>query len=136
MKKVYVVDGARTPFLKAKGKPGPFSGGDLFRLAQLCAVSRAIFAFQFPLRRLPLGVFQDVSRFAAFHFHQTHGHDGRLLDDRELLLPNKIGYRSGLIRLDIEKENVGLVVGVDRAELREEDVAGQIDGEKKKSSQA
>ena len=28
-KKVYVVDGARTPFLKAKGKPGPFSGGDL-----------------------------------------------------------------------------------------------------------
>ncbi len=29
MKKVYVVDGARTPFLKAKGKPGPFSGGDL-----------------------------------------------------------------------------------------------------------
>ena len=27
--RVYVVDGARTPFLKAKGKPGPFSGGDL-----------------------------------------------------------------------------------------------------------
>ena len=29
MKKVYVVDGARTPFLKATGKLGPFSGGDL-----------------------------------------------------------------------------------------------------------
>ena len=29
MKKVYVVDGARTPFLKSKGKLGPFSGGDL-----------------------------------------------------------------------------------------------------------
>ncbi|MFO0115663.1 MAG: acetyl-CoA C-acetyltransferase [Betaproteobacteria bacterium] len=29
MKKVYVVDGARTPFLKAKGKLGSFSGGDL-----------------------------------------------------------------------------------------------------------
>jgi len=28
-KRVYVVDGARTPFLKARGKPGPFSGGDL-----------------------------------------------------------------------------------------------------------
>ena len=27
--RVYVVDGARTPFLKAKSKPGPFSGGDL-----------------------------------------------------------------------------------------------------------
>jgi acetyl-CoA C-acetyltransferase len=28
-KRVYVVDGARTPFLKARGKLGPFSGGDL-----------------------------------------------------------------------------------------------------------
>ncbi|MCA3041081.1 MAG: acetyl-CoA C-acetyltransferase, partial [Rhodocyclaceae bacterium] len=28
-KKVYVVDGARTPFLKAKGRLGPFSGADL-----------------------------------------------------------------------------------------------------------
>ncbi|HEX4858154.1 MAG TPA: acetyl-CoA C-acyltransferase, partial [Usitatibacteraceae bacterium] len=28
-RKVYVLDGARTPFLKARGKPGPFSGGDL-----------------------------------------------------------------------------------------------------------
>jgi acetyl-CoA C-acetyltransferase len=28
-KKVYVLDGARTPFLKARGAPGPFSGGDL-----------------------------------------------------------------------------------------------------------
>lgn len=27
--KVYVIDGARTPFLKAKGKPGPFSAADL-----------------------------------------------------------------------------------------------------------
>lgn len=26
---VYIVDGARTPFLKAKGKPGPFSASDL-----------------------------------------------------------------------------------------------------------
>ncbi|HEX4044499.1 MAG TPA: beta-ketoacyl synthase N-terminal-like domain-containing protein, partial [Gammaproteobacteria bacterium] len=29
MKDVYLVDGARTPFLKAKGKPGPFSAADL-----------------------------------------------------------------------------------------------------------
>ncbi len=29
LKKVYVVDGARTPFLKATGKPGPFSASDL-----------------------------------------------------------------------------------------------------------
>src|SRR5271167_2461360 len=26
---VYVVDGARTPFLKARNRPGPFSAGDL-----------------------------------------------------------------------------------------------------------
>lgn len=26
---VYIIDGARTPFLKAKGKPGPFSAADL-----------------------------------------------------------------------------------------------------------
>ena len=29
MREVYIVDGARTPFLKAKGKPGPFSASDL-----------------------------------------------------------------------------------------------------------
>ena len=28
-KKVYVVDGARTPFLKARGQTGPFSAADL-----------------------------------------------------------------------------------------------------------
>jgi acetyl-CoA C-acetyltransferase len=28
-KPVYVIDGARTPFLKAKNRPGPFSAGDL-----------------------------------------------------------------------------------------------------------
>ena len=26
---VYVVDGCRTPFLKARGKPGPFTAADL-----------------------------------------------------------------------------------------------------------
>lgn len=29
MRDVYIVDGARTPFLKVKGKPGPFSAADL-----------------------------------------------------------------------------------------------------------
>jgi len=29
MRDVYIVDGARSPFLKAKGKPGPFSASDL-----------------------------------------------------------------------------------------------------------
>lgn len=29
MKPIYIIDGARTPFLKAKGKPGPFMASDL-----------------------------------------------------------------------------------------------------------
>ena len=28
-KTIYIIDGARTPFLKAKNRPGPFSAGDL-----------------------------------------------------------------------------------------------------------
>src|SRR5258706_3063911 len=28
-KPIYIIDGARTPFLKAKNRPGPFSAGDL-----------------------------------------------------------------------------------------------------------
>ena len=28
-RRVYLVDGARTPFLKARGKPGPFTPVDL-----------------------------------------------------------------------------------------------------------
>ena len=74
--------------------------------------------------------------FAAFHFHQAHGHDRRLLDDRELFLPDEIGHRLRLIRLDVEKEDVGLVIRVDRAELREQDVAGQVNSEEEKSAQA
>lgn len=38
---VYLVDGARTPFLKAKGKPGPFSAADL-----AVSVCRALLARQ------------------------------------------------------------------------------------------
>ena len=29
MNRVYIVDGARTPFLKARAEPGPFSASDL-----------------------------------------------------------------------------------------------------------
>ena len=29
MKPVYIVDGARTPFLKSRNRPGPFSAADL-----------------------------------------------------------------------------------------------------------
>src|SRR5688500_13972134 len=28
-REVFIVDGARTPFIKAKGKPGPFAASDL-----------------------------------------------------------------------------------------------------------
>ncbi len=43
-RRVYVVDGARTPFLKAKGKPGPFSGGDLAVAAGRPLLARQKFA--------------------------------------------------------------------------------------------
>lgn len=42
--KVYVIDGARTPFLKAKSKPGPFSGGDLAVACSRALVARQKFA--------------------------------------------------------------------------------------------
>lgn len=43
LKRVYVVDGARTPFLKARGEPGPFSAADL-----------AVWAARPVLARLPV----------------------------------------------------------------------------------
>lgn len=41
---VYIVDGARTPFLKVKGKPGPFSAADLGVLACRELLARQPFA--------------------------------------------------------------------------------------------
>ena len=43
-KKVYVVDGARTPFIKARGVPGPFSAADLAVAAGRALLSRQPFA--------------------------------------------------------------------------------------------
>ncbi len=41
---VYVVDGCRTPFLKAEGKPGPFSASDMAHSAGRTLISRMPFA--------------------------------------------------------------------------------------------
>ncbi|HBH34861.1 MAG TPA: acetyl-CoA C-acetyltransferase [Gammaproteobacteria bacterium] len=41
---VYIVDGARTPFLKARGKPGPFHASDLAVAAGRALLSRQPFA--------------------------------------------------------------------------------------------
>jgi len=41
MKRVFFVDGARTPYLKARGEPGPFSASDL-----AVACGRALLARQ------------------------------------------------------------------------------------------
>ena len=41
---VYIVDGARTPFLKARGKPGPFHASDLAVAAGRALLSRHPFA--------------------------------------------------------------------------------------------
>jgi len=43
-KTVYIVDGARTPFLKARGKPGPFHASDLAVAAGRALLSRQPFA--------------------------------------------------------------------------------------------
>jgi acetyl-CoA C-acetyltransferase len=43
-KPIYIVDGARTPFLKAKNRPGPFSAGDLATQAGRALLVRQKFA--------------------------------------------------------------------------------------------
>ncbi len=43
-KPIYVIDGARTPFLKARNRPGPFSGGDLATQAGRALLVRQKFA--------------------------------------------------------------------------------------------
>ena len=44
LREVYLVDGARTPFLKARGKPGPFSASDLAVYAGRELLGRQTFA--------------------------------------------------------------------------------------------
>ena len=43
-KTIYVIDGARTPFLKARNRPGPFSSGDLAVAAGKILLTRQPFA--------------------------------------------------------------------------------------------
>src|SRR5437764_3702752 len=43
---IYVVDGARTPFLKSKNRPGPFAAGDLATQAGKTLLARQKFAPQ------------------------------------------------------------------------------------------
>jgi len=45
-KSIYVIDGARTPFLKAKNRPGPFSAGDLATQAGRTLLMRQPFEAQ------------------------------------------------------------------------------------------
>jgi len=45
-KTIYVIDGARTPFLKAKNRPGPFSAGDLATQAGRTLLMRQPFEAQ------------------------------------------------------------------------------------------
>ena len=43
-KSIYVVDGARTPFLKSKNRPGPFAASDLATQAGRTLLARQKFA--------------------------------------------------------------------------------------------
>ena len=42
-KEVFVVDGSRTPFIKARGKPGPFTASNLAFVAGRCLLARQLF---------------------------------------------------------------------------------------------
>ena len=42
-KPIYVIDGARTPFLKSKNRPGPFAASDLATQAGRTLLGRAYF---------------------------------------------------------------------------------------------
>src|SRR6187401_3056848 len=44
MKPIYIVDGARTPFLKARNRPGPFAASDLATAAGRALLARQSFA--------------------------------------------------------------------------------------------
>lgn len=41
---IYIVDGARTPFLKSRNTPGPFSASDLATYAGRALLARPAFA--------------------------------------------------------------------------------------------
>ncbi|MCB1958533.1 MAG: acetyl-CoA C-acyltransferase, partial [Rhodocyclaceae bacterium] len=41
---IYIVDGARTPFLKARNAPGPFAASDLATVAGASLLARQPFA--------------------------------------------------------------------------------------------
>jgi acetyl-CoA C-acetyltransferase len=42
-KAVYIIDGARTPFLKARNEPGPFAASDLATMAGRAVLTRQPF---------------------------------------------------------------------------------------------
>jgi acetyl-CoA acetyltransferase len=83
---VYVVDGARTPFLKSKNRPGPFAAGDLAVQAGRALLVRQKFAPQDQLDEVILGCAAPVAgrsqyrscgcRYAWAAAHQVPGMDG------------------------------------------------------------
>ena len=74
-KPIYVIDGARTPFLKAKNRPGAFSAGDLATQAGKTLLARQKFAPQ-ELDEVSLGCAEPVDH-AAHRQGQDQRHHGR-----------------------------------------------------------
>jgi hypothetical protein len=91
----------------------PLAGADLFRVGKLVAVSRSIFALQFPLRCLSVRIQKDLSRPPAFYLSQPHRHDRRLLDHRQARGAHDVGYALLLIRLDIKEKYIRLIIRSD-----------------------
>ncbi|MDR2240769.1 MAG: acetyl-CoA C-acetyltransferase [Zoogloeaceae bacterium] len=80
-KPVYIIDGARTPFLKARNAPGPFSAGDLAAAAGRALLARQPFAAE-ELDEVILGCASpspdevNIGRVAALRIGCGHGVPG------------------------------------------------------------
>ena len=95
-----------------------------------------VFPLQFPLGNLSPRISQNIDGLSAFDFRQPHRHDRRFLNDRHALRAHDLGHPCFLVRLNVEEENVRLTLGADRMELREQNLAAEIEIEQQKGAQA
>ena len=65
----------------------------------------------------------------AFDFFTVHRDDLRLLNNWKAQRAHNLGDRLGLIRLNIENENVRLLISIDRLKMREQNFTCEKTGE-------
>src|SRR5688572_31362512 len=87
---IYVVDGARTPFLKSKNRPGPFAAGDLAAQAGRALLMRQPFAPD-ELDEVILGCAApsvdevNIGRVAALRMGRSEEHTSELQSQSNLV---------------------------------------------------